>query len=210
LTKRHLELASVTIATLAILLALPHVTPASAAGFDGRKVFQDKACFACHAVGAKSTGPGPELTQIAYQRDATWLRAWLADPPQVKKDTSMPRIPWSSQAEMDAVIGYVLAARRPIPAADSTNGAKLMDDFTCTSCHAVNKKGGKPQFEDLVYPKIDPEKVRDAAYYDKWLQDPDSVTKGTFMATFPLTPTQRQSIVTYLVSLKAKPVAKKK
>jgi len=196
--------------TLAILLASTQVTPAFAVKFEGKKVFQDRACFACHAVGAKSTGPGPELTQVAYQRDATWLRAWLADPPKIKQDTSMPRLPWSSQAEIDAVIDYILAARRPIPAADSTNGAKLMDDFTCTSCHAVNKKGGKPQFEDLVYPKIDPEKVRDAAYYDKWLQDPDSVTKGTFMATFPLTPTQRQSIVTYLVSLKAKPVAKKK
>jgi len=195
------------VATLAILLASPHMSPASAAGFDGKRVFQDKACFACHAVGAKSTGPGPELTQIAYQRDTTWLRAWLADPTKIKQDTSMPRFPWSSQAEIDAVIGYILAARRPIPAADSTNGAKLMDDYTCTSCHAINKKGGKPQFEDLVYPTKDVEKVRDAAYYDKWLQDPEAVTKGTFMATFPLTPTQRQSIVTHLVSLKARPKA---
>jgi len=196
--------------TLAILLASTQVTPAFAVKFEGKKVFQDRACFACHAVGAKSTGPGPELTQVAYQRDATWLRAWLADPPRIKKDTSMPRFPWSSQAEIDAVVDYILAARRPIPAADSANGAKLMEHYTCTSCHAINKKGGKPQFEDLVYPKIDPEKVRDAAYYDKWLQDPEAVTKGTFMAKFPLNPTQRNSIVTYLVSLKAKPVMVKK
>ena len=198
-------------AIAAILLVSTCVVPASArAPMDGKKVFQDRACFACHAVGAPSKGPGPELTQVAYQRDAAWLNAWLTDPPKLKKDTSMPKFPWSSQAEIDALIAYILSARRPIPAADSVDGVKLMADYTCTSCHAINKKGGKPQFEDLVYPKINPEKVRDAAYYDKWLQDPDSVTKGTFMAKFPLTETERKSIVTYLVSLKAKPVAKKK
>jgi cytochrome c2 len=184
-----------------MLLASTAPPASGGARFDGKKVFQERACFACHAVGARSTGPGPELTQIAYQRDATWLRAWLADPPKIKKDTSMPKFPWSSQAEIDAVIGYILDARRPIPVADSANGAKLMDDFNCTSCHAVQKKGGKPQFPDLARPTTDLEKVRDAAFYDKWLQDPQSVLQGTFMATFPLSPTQRQSIVAYLVSI---------
>jgi len=201
LTKRHPDHASVAIATLAILLASSHVTPVAAgSGLDGKKLFNDKACFVCHAVGAKSLGPGPELTQIAYQRDAPWLRTWLADPKKIKSDTIMPKVAWKSQAEMDAVIEYILSAKRPIPAADSTNGAKLMDDYTCTSCHAIHKKGGKPQFPDLAVEV----KGHDAAFLDRWLQNPQAVKPGTFMATFPLTPTQRKAIVDYLISLKKK------
>ena len=201
LTKRHLDSASVAIATVAILLVSSHVpSVAATAALDGKKLFNDKTCFACHSVGAKSLGPGPELTQVAYQRDATWLRAWLADPKKIKPDTIMPKIVWKSQAEMDAVIDYILSAKRPIPAADSTNGAKLMDDYTCTSCHAIHKKGGKPQFPDLAVEV----KGHDAAFLDRWLQNPQAVKPGTFMATFPLTPTQRKAIVDYLVSLKVK------
>src|SRR5205823_45646 len=110
---------------------------AADSGLDGKKIFNQKACFACHSVGGPSAGPGPELTQIAYQRNVAWLRTWLADPQKIKKDTIMPKLPWQSQAEMDAVINYLLAAKRPIPAADSTNGQKLLADYTCTACHGI-------------------------------------------------------------------------
>ena len=198
---RHLRKASVALAAMAILLVSSHVAPVGAgSGPDGKKVFTEKACIACHNVGGPSAGPGPELTQIAYQRDAAWLRAWLTDPQKIKKDTTMPKLPWKSQAEMDAVINYLLAAKRPIPDADSTNGAKLLDDYTCTSCHAIRKKGGKPQFPDLAVEA----QGHDAAFVDRWLQNPQAVKPGTFMATFPLTPTQRRAIVDYIESLRHK------
>ena len=185
------------IALVVLVPARPAFPAATGAGLDGKKLFVDKGCFACHSVNGPSAGPGPELTQVAYQRDATWLRAWLTDPKKIKKDTVMPKLPWKSQAEEDAVIDYLLAARRPIPPADSTDGQKLVADYLCTACHAIHHKGGKPQFPDLG----DEAKKHDAAFLDRWLQDPQAVKKGTFMATFPLTPTQRHAIVAYVLSL---------
>jgi nitric oxide reductase subunit C len=180
--------------------ARPAVGAAAGPAFDGKKLFVDKGCFACHSVNGPSAGPGPELTQVAYQRDAAWLRAWLTDPKKIKKDTVMPKLPWKSQAEQDALIDYLLSARHPIPAADSTDGQKLVGDYLCTACHAIHHKGGKPQFPDLA----NVAKTRDAAYLDHWLKDPQAVKKGTFMATFPLTPTQRHSIVDYIGTLNKK------
>jgi nitric oxide reductase subunit C len=177
------------------------VRAASVSGaVDGKKLFTEKACIACHSVGGPSNGPGPELTQVGYQRDAVWLHAWLTDPQKIKKGTIMPKPVWKSPQEMDAVVEYLLAAKRPIPAADSVDGAKLFADYECSACHSIHKKGGKPQFPDLAMEA----KVHDAAWIDRWLQNPSAVKPGTFMATFPLTITQRKALVRYIESLDKK------
>lgn len=167
---------------------------------DAKKMFTEKGCIACHNIGAPSVGPGPELTQVGYQRDAAWLHAWLTNPQKMKKDTIMPKIPWKTPQELDAMVNYLMAAKRPIPAADSGNGEKLFQDYQCGACHAVNKKGGKPQFPDLAREA----KEHDAEFLDKWLADPQKIKPGVFMATFPLTPTQRHSLVAYIVSVNKK------
>lgn len=182
-----------------LVLLLGPAAP-SAGDPDGKQLFTTKACIGCHNVGAPSLGPGPELTQIAYQRDRAWMRAWLTNPKTIKKDTIMPVPVWKSPAEMDAVIDYLFAAKRPIPDADSTDGQKLVNDYGCVTCHAIHGKGGKPQFPDLLLEA----KHHDAAFLDRWLQNPSAVDPKTFMARFPLTPTQRKAIVTYIVSLSKK------
>ncbi len=194
----------VALAVAAITLAL--YAAAAAGGPDGKTLFTEKGCIACHSIGGPSPGVGPELTQTGWHRDAEWLRAWLNDPQKVKKGTVMPKIPFKSQQEMDAVIEYILQSKRPIPAADSSDGAKLFADFNCAACHSIHKKGGKPQFPDLG----DEAKVHDAAWLDHWLADPSAVKKGTFMAKFPLTDTQRHALVAYIVSLAGTKTAAKK
>lgn len=186
------------VAVACLLFLVAFLPPVLAGGApDGKQLFTDKGCFVCHSVGKPSVGPGPELTQVAYQRDTTWLRKWLANPQKVKPGTIMPKVTWKSQAEMDAVIDYLLSACRPIPAADSTNGEKLFADYECNACHSIHKKGGKPQFPDLG----NEGRKHDAAWIERWLKDPSAVKKGTFMARFPLTPTQRRALAEYVFSL---------
>ncbi len=180
------------LATPSLLL----LAAASGAAPDGKKLFTEKGCVACHAVDAPSVGPGPELTQVGYQRDAAWLRTWLADPQKVKPGTQMPKLPLKPD-EADAIIAYLLAARRPIPAADSTSGEKLFSDYQCNACHRVHGKGGKPQFPDLAQESKD----HDAAFLERWLQNPSAVKPGTFMARFPLTASQRHALVEYITSI---------
>jgi len=99
--------------------------------------------------------------------------------------------------EQDAIISYLASVRRPIPAADSSNGAKLFVDYNCGACHSIHKKGGQPQFPDLA----DEAKHHDGAWLDRWLQDPPALKKGTSMAKFPLTAGQRNALVKYIQSL---------
>jgi cytochrome c2 len=186
----------VMVALVVLLGVLLSSALAGAPAPSGKKLFTDKGCFVCHSVGEPSKGPGPELTQVAYQRDPTWLRAWLADPQKIKKGTIMPKVAWNS-AEMDSVIDYLLGARRPIPAADSADGEKLFADYQCGACHAIRKQGGKPQFPDLGSEG----KIHDDAWVERFLEDPAAVKKGAFMAQFPLTPTQRKVLAGYVVSL---------
>ena len=80
------------------------------------------------------------------------------------------------------------------PAADSANGGKLFADYGCNACHAIRKKGGKPQFPDLA----DEAKAHDGAWLDRWLKDPAALKKGTFMARSSLTQTQRHALVEYI------------
>ncbi len=188
----------VSIAAITLVLLVRAGT--SAGALDGKKLFTEKACIACHSIGGPSNGPGPELTQVTYHRDAKWLRAWLTDPQKIKKGTVMPTIAWKSPEEIDAVIEYLTQSRRPIPAADSSNGAKLFADYNCGACHAIHKKGGKPQFPDLG----DEAKARDAAWLDRWLTDPSALKKDTFMARFPLTETERKALIAYLETLPKK------
>ena len=178
--------------TLSGMLLL-HSNP-SVGGPDGKKLFAEKACIACHSVGGPSQGPGPELTQVAYHRDAAWLHAWLKDPQKIKNGTIMPGPAWKSPEELDAVVQYLIGAKRPIPAADSANGGKLFVDYGCNACHAIRKKGGKPQFPDLA----DEAKAHDGAWLDRWLKDPAALKKGTFMARSSLTQTQRHALVEYI------------
>ncbi len=190
-----------TFAILALTIGAFAIGGARAGGApDGKKLFAARGCIICHSVGAPSKGPGPELTQVAYQRNAEWLRAWLADPKKLKSDTIMPKPSWESPQERDAVIEYLLSARRPIPPADSTDGARLFADYGCDACHAVRGHGGKPQFPELSNEGA----VRDAGWLDRWLADPPAVKPGTFMPRFPLTPAQRRSLVAYLGTLKKK------
>ena len=166
--------------------------------YDGKKLFAAKTCITCHNVGAPSVGAGPELTQVAYHRDPEWLRAWLTDPPKIKKDTVMPKISWKSPEEVQAVIDYLLSARQPIPPADSADGQKLFQDYKCSACHALKRRGGKPQFPDLGTIG----KRRTEAWLEKWLADPQGVKKGTFEPKFKISATERKALARYLVCLK--------
>lgn len=171
---------------------------ASAPGGDGKALFTEKTCVTCHSVGGPSAGAGPELTQVALHRDHAWLVAWLTDPPSLKKDTDMPKLKWDSPAQMDAIIAYLVSAKKPIPAADSSDGTKLFADYKCGACHRLNGKGGKPQFPDLTALG----RKREPAAIEKWIVDPQAAKKGTFMPAFKLAASEREALVKLLSAKK--------
>jgi cytochrome c oxidase subunit II len=97
--------------------------PSDPLAAQGRLVFEQKGCVACHAItGVDSTVPlndqaltrGPNLTNIGERQQIAGvlnnspenLRAWLANPLQVKPGTRMPNL-GLTPPELDALVAYL-------------------------------------------------------------------------------------------------------
>ncbi len=80
---------------------------------DGKKVFEAKKCISCHSLGsekgamAKLGGP---LDGIGSKRDATWLKAYLADPKSKIPNAKMPKQNLSDK-EVDELTQYMLTLK---------------------------------------------------------------------------------------------------
>ncbi|MEZ4618006.1 MAG: c-type cytochrome [Caldilineaceae bacterium] len=74
----------------------------------GQKLFLAKGCASCHhheaVVTTWSAQSGPDLTH--YDKSATFLQLWLADPAAVKPTTEMPNLQLS-QAEIEALTDFL-------------------------------------------------------------------------------------------------------
>ncbi len=45
----------------------------------GKKIFQERGCTACHSIG-KGKITGPDLLGVTQRRDEEWLKKWLKSP----------------------------------------------------------------------------------------------------------------------------------
>jgi mono/diheme cytochrome c family protein len=130
----------VALATIAtIWTALPSV--ANAAGADeGKQLFQDKGCAACHSIG-KGPLVGPDLQGVTTKRPHEWLEQWIAAPDAMlaKKDpyavsllhefhdVEMPNL-GLTKPDIDAILAYLEttasgAAAQPAGAAAEAKSA---------------------------------------------------------------------------------------
>lgn len=97
--------------------------PSDALAQQGRLVFQQKGCVACHAInGVEAPAApdpnaltyGPNLTNIGQRTQIAGvlnnspenLRAWLHNPPEVKPGTRMPNLNLTPE-ELDALVAYL-------------------------------------------------------------------------------------------------------
>lgn len=71
-------------------------------------------CIACHSLGGQGGKVGPALDGIGAQRDAAFLKAWLTDPSQIKKDAKMPKLPLSAAdiVELQAFLSTLKEAQK--------------------------------------------------------------------------------------------------
>ncbi len=97
----------------------PAVEDASAIA--GRRIFETTACINCHTVrGTAANGRfGPDLTHLmsratlasgAALNTPANLRVWLTDPDAIKPGSLMPAMRMS-EAELDALVGYMVSLR---------------------------------------------------------------------------------------------------
>lgn len=89
----------------------PTVETDRSAADRGEQLFLAKGCVVCHAHQKVKTNAdqlsvqiGPDLTQ--FQADPAYLRMWLADPPGVKPNTTMPDLELS-ESDIEALIAFL-------------------------------------------------------------------------------------------------------
>ncbi|MDB5372624.1 MAG: Cytochrome c oxidase, subunit [Belnapia sp.] len=95
--------------------------PAEALAAEGRRVFEQRPCGACHTVRGTTAagGTGPDLTHLASRgtlaagllpmtRGA--LAAWIADPQTLKPGNNMPLVPLSAD-ELQALTAWLASLR---------------------------------------------------------------------------------------------------
>ncbi len=83
------------------------VTPAVAsAAMASRPVVFNQICVACHSLGGAGGKVGPALDGVANRLQADYLKKWISDPPGVKPDTKMPRLPLT-EAQIDELVGFL-------------------------------------------------------------------------------------------------------
>jgi cytochrome c oxidase subunit II len=95
----------------------PEADPEDAVAQDGKALFEEKSCVACHAIGSSPNATGPNLTnfgdrtKIAGYLEPTEenLVKWITDPESVKPGNKMTgNYPDVSEEEAEQIAAYLL------------------------------------------------------------------------------------------------------
>lgn len=195
----------------------------------GKHLFDENNCMGCHTIMGEGAYYAPELTKVYERRGPVWMKAFLKDPeaffPGERKmvnyhfkDEEMdhliaffkwigemdlngfPAKPDLQAAAVSSASGNTTAATSADSSATSVDSAAKAPEMyaqICASCHSIKGAGGG------VGPALDGVGTKyDAAWLDRWLQDPNAVKPGTTMPKLPMTEAQRAELVAFLAAQK--------
>jgi mono/diheme cytochrome c family protein len=135
----------------AILVAALIVLAPSARA-DGGALFDADGCRACHRIGPRGGGAGPDLTFVGLRRPRAWLERWLESPRAWKSDTRMPE-QGLAPADRAALADYLSAQKgqawgedRPWRGEEpgEISGRAVYVRAGCVACHGPAGRGGHP------------------------------------------------------------------
>jgi len=118
----------------------------------GRRLFEEKGCFACHSVGGKGGTIGPALDEVAKRRDSQWITAHFRNPRALTPDSVMPQFDFTEQ-QIRALTEFLLSLSDPnvigflkLPQLlDPIERGKLVfKKYGCAGCHGRDGAGGVP------------------------------------------------------------------
>lgn len=188
----------------------PALTPEVVAG---KRAWQGKNCNDCHTILGIGGYYAPDLTKVVERRDAAWLGRWLAAPQAVSAAATMPNqgLDAAAVTSLVAFLTWVDGVNTngwpPPPrlglSAGTASGAMLFQQKGCAGCHALGGRGPVGPGPDLSRIGSTPYDglPNTPEFLAKWLEDPQVQKPGTLMPRIPLTPTERDALVRYLMSL---------
>ena len=111
----------------------------------GEKLFAERRCVSCHAVGGKGGRVGPDLGRAGHHMSLTAFAAlmWNHGPKMwaamKERGIDVPKLSGQDTAD---VLAYLYTAHYFDPRASARRGGQLVEERGCTTCHAVRGKGG--------------------------------------------------------------------
>jgi sulfur oxidation c-type cytochrome SoxX len=105
----------------------------------GEKLIGDRACTACHKLGAKDGGIAPDLSQEGLIRDEAWIHDHFLNPRATISDSIMPSFRFPNE-DFQAMTAYLASLKTPPPA---PNGAETYKTL-CQRCHGEKGDGHGP------------------------------------------------------------------
>lgn len=77
---------------------------------EGKRLYAQRGCSACHQLGAEGGSIGPELTHVGGRLTSGWIFSWLKDPRRYRPDTMEPNH-GLSDAEASALAAFLSGLR---------------------------------------------------------------------------------------------------
>ncbi len=171
---------------------------------DGRKLFAEAGCVACHEVeGLRPKEKiGPDLSRVGEKVQPEWLSRWLRNPRDYLPRTRMPNFLLRSE-EIATLQKFLLSLKSQQPPAEMVAprapkliaaGEKLFRESRCITCHAVEGRGGTlgPELSRVA------NKVRPSWLYS-FLKDPQRHFPHTKMPRYRFDEHQLRALVAYLM-----------
>lgn len=124
------------------------------APLDGKRVFQQKGCIACHAIKGVGANVGPDLGRLKHTHNIyqmagiMWNHAVQMQQAMEKKGIKRPELRGDEMADLLAYLHSLEVV------GDPEKGRLVFSAKGCAQCHAVNGKGGKigPELARTTHP----------------------------------------------------------
>ncbi len=190
----------------------------------GKRVVQERWCFACHVVDGKGGDVGPSLDVAAAKLRFDWAKAFLTAPLPYGKiypytTYRMPDFKLSPE-EIDGVLAYLAKiAGRPYPepeaAAVAVDEAKakeglLLYFLKCTECHNMEGVIGTPEAKRQGPDLINVSKRIHYEWMPTWVNNPKQAYPGARMVDTNLTPDQIAAVTAFVWKTSVEQAAKAK
>lgn len=113
---------------------------------EGRRLFVEKQCIACHSVRGEGGRAGPDLAERGVHRSLTAFAAamWNKAPAMMEAMKAQGiTVPQLRAEEIADLVAYLYAVRYFAGPGDPAKGRELAATKGCLTCHTVWGKGGK-------------------------------------------------------------------
>jgi mono/diheme cytochrome c family protein len=173
----------------------------------GRKLFAEKKCAECHAVGSMGAKVGPDLGKPGHQGSLTEFaaRMWTHEPAMAarmkQRGLAMPTL---NGQEMADILAYLYVSRYFEQPGSAERGKQLLQDKGCLGCHGAKGKSETPaaDFARSTVVRTAPGLVAGLWNHSRLMEHATQKSNVTWPT---LTGQELADMSTYLASLSAAP-----